>query len=198
MSKSDSDQYERVHVPDRAGWRAWLEQNHATATGVWLVIVKKATGEPRVDYAEAVEEALCFGWIDSTGNQLDDERSLLFFAPRRPKSNWSKLNKQRVEKLMAQELMAPAGLAKIEVAKSNGTWNALDAVIEGVIPDDLQAALDAHETAKGYFTAFPPSTKRAILEWILNAKRPETRAKRIEETVRLAADNIRANQWRQP
>ncbi|NJN98713.1 MAG: hypothetical protein HC875_33810 [Anaerolineales bacterium] len=186
-----------VHPLSRAEWRAWLEQNHTRPEGVWLVSYKKATGKPRVEYDEAVEEALCFGWIDSKGNKLDEERSLLWFSPRKPKTGWSKPNKERVERLIAAGLIAPAGLAKIEAAKQDGSWNALDAVEALEIPPDLASALAGYSQAQQNFEAFPRSAKRGILEWIVNAKRPETRAKRIEETARLAQDNIRANQWRQ-
>jgi len=186
-----------VHPQSRAEWRKWLEKNHTRMEGVWLVMYKKATGKPRVDYAEAVEEALCFGWIDSKGNKLDDERSLLWMAPRKKGTGWSKLNKDRTEKLIAAGLMHPAGLAKVEAAKQDGSWNALDAVEALEIPSDLAKAFSKNKTAWGYFEAFPRSAKRAILEWISSAKKPETRAKRIEETVTLAEKNIRANQWRQ-
>jgi uncharacterized protein YdeI (YjbR/CyaY-like superfamily) len=184
-----------VHPKSRKEWRAWLEKNHTRQQGIWLITYKKATAKSRIDYGEAVEEALCFGWVDSKGNKLDDERSMLWMAPRKRGSKWSRLNKERVEKLTRAGLMAPAGLAKVETAKLDGTWSALDAVEELEIPTDLEAALDENPPAKGFFEAFPRSAKRGILEWILNAKRPETRAKRIAETVKMAAKNIRANQW---
>jgi uncharacterized protein YdeI (YjbR/CyaY-like superfamily) len=197
MVYMDSDRApQSVHPLTRGAWRAWLEQHHADTTGVWLITYKKATGEPRVAYEEAVEEALCFGWIDSKGNKLDDERSMLAFAPRRPGSGWSKPNKERVERLLAAGLMAPAGLAKIAAAKEGGSWAALDAVEALDVPPGLEAALAARPAAQQHWDAFPRSAKRGILEWIANAKRPETRARRIDETVRLAAENIRANQWR--
>lgn len=186
-----------VQVKNRAEWRQWLEENHTRKEGVWLVTFKKASGKPHLAYAEAVEEALCFGWVDSKGNKLDDERTMLWYAPRKPGSGWSKLNKTRVAKLVADGLMAPAGIAKIEAAKQDGSWNALDKVEALEIPPDLKRALSANKDAKQYFELFPRSVKRAILEWISNAKRPETRANRIAETVESAAKNIRANQWRQ-
>ena len=185
------------HPKSRAEWRKWLEENHTRTEGVWLVMYKKGTGKPRVDYAEAVEEALCFGWIDSKGNKLDDERSMLWMAPRKSKTGWSKLNKERIEKLTKAKLMTPAGLAKINAAKKDGTWNALDAIEALEIPPDLAKVFSENKTAKEYFDAFPRSVKRAILEWIASAKRTETRANRIEETVTKAEKNIRANQWRQ-
>lgn len=186
-----------VHPKSRTEWRKWLEENQARKEGIWLISYKKDTGKPRFDYDESVEEALCFGWVDSKPAKLDDERSMLWFAPRKPKTNWSKLNKDRVEKMIKAGLMAPAGLAKVEAAKKDGSWNALDGVEALEIPPDLAKALSKNKTAKEYFEAFPRSVKRGILEWILNAKRPETRAKRIEETVTLAEKNVRANQWRQ-
>lgn len=157
---------------------------------------KKATGKPRLEYGEAVEEALCFGWVDSKTNALDEERSMLWFAPRRPGSGWSKSNKERVERLIAEGRMASAGLAKIEAAKQDGSWTALDAAEALEIPADLQEALDGYESAGQHYDAFPPSVKKNILTWIATAKKAETRARRIEETARLAQDNIRANEWR--
>ena len=186
-----------THPRSRTAWRKWLEKNHMRTEGIWLISYKKATGKPRVEYDESVEEALCFGWIDSRANTLDDERTMLWFAPRRPGTGWSRSNKERVEKLIAAGLMSTAGLAKIEAAKKDGSWNALDAVEALEIPSDLKKAFSKNKTARGYFEAFPRSVKRSILEWISTAKKPETRAKRIEETVTLAEKNIRANQWRQ-
>jgi len=185
-----------VHPYTRIEWRTWLEQNHTRTEGVWFISFKKATGKPRVTYDEAVEEALCFGWIDSKGNKLDEERSMLWFAPRKPRTGWSRPNKERVERLLAAGLMASAGLAKISAAQTDGSWSTLDAIEELMVPDDLGQALQANSAAQQFWEAFPRSVKRGILEWIASAKRPETRAKRIEETVRLAAENKRANQWR--
>jgi uncharacterized protein YdeI (YjbR/CyaY-like superfamily) len=186
-----------IHPKTLAAWRKWLEQNHTRAEGVWLISYKKATGKPRFEYDEAVEEALCFGWIDSKPNKLDDERSMLWFAPRKANTGWSKINKARAEKMIAAGHMMPAGLAKIEAAKRDGSWSALDMIEALEVPPDLAAALSANPIAQQYFDAFPRSVKRGILEWIANAKKPETRAKRVNETARLAAENIRANQWRQ-
>lgn len=185
--------YQTFYARDRREWRAWLEQNHATTSGVWLIYYKKESGKPRVEYADAVEEALCFGWIDSKRNAIDDESSIQLFSPRKAKSVWSKLNKQRIEKLTAQGLIAPAGLAKIEAAKQDGSWDTLNAIDALTMPPDLEAALAANDAARTNFDAFPPSSKKIILWWIESAKRPETRAKRVEETVTLAAQNIRAN-----
>jgi uncharacterized protein YdeI (YjbR/CyaY-like superfamily) len=165
--------------------------------GIWLISFKKGTGKPRFDYEEAVEEALCFGWVDSKPNSLDEERSMLWFAPRKAGTGWSRINKGRVEKLIAAGRMAPAGLAKVQAARQDGSWNALDKAEALEIPPDLAKALAANKAAAQYFEAFPRSVKRAILEWISNARKPETRARRVEETVTSAAKNVRANQWRQ-
>jgi len=185
-----------IHPETRLAWRIWLEQNHTRLKGVWVISYKKNAGKPRFEYDEAVEEALCFGWIDSKPNKLDHERSMLWFAPRKPGTGWSKINKERAERMIAAGLMAPAGLAKIEVARKDGSWNSLDAIEALEIPTDLEQALSAYPSAQGNFEAFPRSVKRGILEWISNAKTPVTRAKRIEETARLAGQNLRANQWR--
>lgn len=185
-----------VHPLTRAEWRAWLELHHETSTGVWLTTFKKATGRPRVEYDEAVEEALCFGWVDSKPRKLDDERTQLWFSPRKPGSGWARPNKERVARLQAAGLLAPAGLAKIEAAQADGSWTRLDAVEDLLVPEDLAAALAALPNAAENFEAFPRSAKRGILEWIVQAKKPETRTQRIHETATLAAQNVRANQWR--
>jgi uncharacterized protein YdeI (YjbR/CyaY-like superfamily) len=185
-----------IHPKTRAEWRSWLAANHTRTEGIWLISYKKATGKLRFDYNDAVEEALCFGWIDSKPNKLDAERSLLWFAPRKPGTGWSKLNKERVERTIAAGLMAAPGLAKVEAAQQDGSWNALDAIEALEMPPDLEDALASYESARLHFDAFPRSAKRGILEWIAIAKKPETRAKRILETAKLAAENMRANQWR--
>lgn len=185
----------RFYPKSRAAWRTWLEQNAATAQNVWLVFYKKASGKPTIGYEEAVEEALCFGWIDSTVNKVDEESYVQFFSPRKPKSVWSKPNKERVERLIKNGLMTPTGLKKIEAAKSDGSWDALNAVDDLAMPDDLLKQLQKNKTAQKNFEAFPPSSKKVILFWIQSARQPETRKKRIEEMVRLAAQNIRANHY---
>ena len=184
-----------VHPMTRAEWRSWLSENHARQEGVWLVTFKKATGRPRLEYEDAVEEALCFGWIDSKANTLDEECSLLWFSPRKPKTGWSRPNKERVARMIAAGLMEPAGQAKVDAAKADGSWQKLDSVEALEIPPDLQEAFGGYECAASHFDSFPRSTRRGILEWILNARRPETRARRVEETARLADENQRANQW---
>lgn len=147
-------------------------------------------------YDDAVEEALCFGWIDSKPRKLDEERSMLWFAPRKARAGWSRPNKERVARLTAQGLMAAAGLAKVAAAKADGSWSALDAVEDLEIPSDLADVLASLPPAAENFDRFPRSAKRGILEWIANARRPETRQARVAETARLASRNERANQWK--
>lgn len=185
-----------VHPLTREAWRQWLLDHHASAAGVWLITYKKATGKPQVTYNEAVEEALCFGWIDSKPRKMDAERSALWFAPRKPRSGWSRPNKERVARLIAAGQMMPAGLQKLEQAQRDGSWVKLDDVEDLRVPQDLALALASHPAAADHFAAFPPSARRGILEWIANAKSPATRARRVDETARLASLNQRANQWR--
>jgi uncharacterized protein YdeI (YjbR/CyaY-like superfamily) len=182
-----------VHPETRAEWRRWLGDNHASSDGVWLVSWKVATGRPVIPYDEVVEEALCVGWIDSRGGRLDDERHLLLLTPRKPGSGWSRSNKLRVERLAAAGLMRPAGLAAVAAAMADGSWTALDAVEDLIEPDELAAALDATPAARERWDGFSPSARKSVLQWIATAKRPETSAKRISETVRLAAEGKVAN-----
>jgi uncharacterized protein YdeI (YjbR/CyaY-like superfamily) len=183
-----------VHPLTRADWRDWLREHHDRPEGVWLVSWKRSTAKPRVEYDEAVEEALCFGWVDSTAGTVDDERSQLWFAPRRKGSGWSRSNKERVERLVAAGLMEPPGLAKIDAAKADGSWSKLDAVEALEVPNDLASAFAGHPGSAAKFAAFPPGVRRAILAWIVDARRPETRAKRVDETARLARKGERANE----
>lgn len=187
-----------VQPADRAAWRAWLLEHHGRDGGAWLVTFKKASGKATIDYEAAVEEALAFGWIDSKPRKLDDERTMLWFAPRKAGSGWSRPNKERVARMQRAGLMHPSGQAKVDAAIADGSWAALDEVEALVVPPDLAQALARLPPAAAHFEAFPRSAKRGILEWIANAKRPETRAARIDETARRAQLNERANQWRGP
>ena len=189
---SSLDDAPLVQADDRATWRAWLEANHGSAAGVWLVTWRTRSGRVGLDYEDAVEEALCFGWIDSTGGRVDDERGKLYFAPRKPRSPWATSNKARVARLIADGRMAPAGLAAIERAKANGSWEVLDGSERLEVPADLAAALDAHPPAAANFGAFTPSARKMMLGWIALARRPETRAARIAEVAEAAARNERA------
>ena len=194
--KQREDGVSTYHAPSRADWRAWLEQHHQQEKSVWLIIYRKESATPSVYYDEAVDEALCFGWVDSKPNKRDEESYFQFFSRRNPKSNWSRVNKQKVAALIEAGRMAEPGYKMVRLAQESGTWTALDEVENGVVPEDLQAALDQYEHAAQHFAEFPRSVKRGILEWIFNAKRNETRQKRIDETARLAKQNIRANQYR--
>jgi uncharacterized protein YdeI (YjbR/CyaY-like superfamily) len=188
--------YERVEVRSRAALRDWLAAHHATSRGASVVTWKKHVPARHVAAAAVCEEALCFGWIDSLPRAVDEDRTMLLVTPRKPTSAWSKVNKERAERLRREGLLAPAGERMIARAKESGTWNALDDVENLVVPDDLRAAFDAaRPEARRNFDAFPRSARRGILEWIQTAKRTETRAKRVAETVTLAARNVRANAW---
>ena len=190
-----TDNIKTFRAKTRKVWRKWLEQNHTKEKGVWLIMYRKDSNVPNINYAEAVEEALCFGWIDSIKKKRDAESSIQFFSQRKPKSYWSKLNRERVEKLSKQGLIAPAGQTAIDIAKANGAWTALGDVEKIVIPSDLKKRFSRNVKAYRNFEAFPPSSKKIILLWILNAKTAETRRKRVEETVLLAKKNIRANHY---
>ena len=191
------DGIKTYYAKTQKDWRKWLEKNHQSEKSVWLIIYKKDSGKPSVYYPEAVDEAICFGWIDSKPNKRDNESYYQFFAKRNPKSNWSKVNKEKVARLLKEKLIASAGLEAIETAKKNGTWTALDELEALTIPEDLQKLFSKNKIAAKNWDGFPRSSKRGILEWILNAKRPETRQKRIDETVKLAEKNIKANHYRQ-
>jgi uncharacterized protein YdeI (YjbR/CyaY-like superfamily) len=189
------DDLPEVHPLSRLEWRAWLAHNYATSGSIWLVSYKKASGKPRFDTSEAVDEALCFGWIDSLPRKIDDERSKLLMSPRKRGSAWSAVNKAKAERLISTGLMAEPGLAAITRSMADGTWNKLDKVDSMEKPVELIKAFGLHAGSESMFDAFPKSTRRGILEWISNARTPETLEKRVQETARLAAQNVRANQW---
>jgi uncharacterized protein YdeI (YjbR/CyaY-like superfamily) len=183
------------YADSKQSFRNWLIANHDKEQNVWLIIYKKDSRTPSITYDQAVDEALCFGWVDSSIKKNDEFSFYQYFARRNPKSNWSRVNKLKIERLMQEGLMAEAGLKMIAIAKESGTWTALDDVENLISPPDLQAELDKNPLAAEYFTLFPRSVKRGILEWLLNAKQPETRAKRIHEIVNKAEHNERANQY---
>ncbi len=189
---------ELLLMESRPAWRSWLAEHHATSPGVWLVRWRKDSGNPHLPYDDVVDEALCFGWVDSQPRSLDEQRSQLRVTPRKPGSRWSAVNRARVERLTAAGLMHPAGLAVVAAAQADGTWTALDQVERLVEPDDLRVLLDGDPVARREWDAFPRSTRRAILEWLSTAKTDATRRKRLERIVSDAAEGIRANQWRQP
>jgi uncharacterized protein YdeI (YjbR/CyaY-like superfamily) len=153
---------------------------------------RRRSGRTGLDYEAAVEEALCFGWVDGTAGTVDDQRGKLYFAPRKPRSGWAATNKARLVRLIADGRLAPAGMAAIERAKANGSWDLLDSVERLEVPDDLAAALAAHPPAAGHFAAFPPSARKMLLAWVAQARRPETRTARITQIAEAAARNERA------
>ena len=180
------DEKPRFQPGSRADWRAWLEANYRASSGVWLVTWKRRTGRPTVAYEEAVEEALCFGWIDGVLGRVDDERAMQWFAPRKPKSTWARSNKERVARLEAAGLMTEAGLAVVATAQANGSWASLDVIDALIVPDDLAAALAARPGARENFDAGSASVRRMALAWVYQAKRPATRATHVEQVASLA------------
>jgi len=190
------DDAERVSAETVTDWRRWLTVNHRRPEGAWLVSWRKHTGRPAMSYDEAVCEALRVGWVDSVPRKLDDDRTMLYFAPRKSGSGWSAPNKERVERLERAGRMTAAGARTVAAARADGSWSKLDAVEALEVPDDLAAALDALPPARERFEGFPRSTRRGILEWVTSAQRPETRARRVAETAELAQRDERANQWR--
>lgn len=181
---------------NRQAWRNWLQKNHATKQSVWLIMYKKSSGKPTILYNEVVEEALCFGWIDSVPRKRDAESSFLYISVRKAKSGWSALNKTRIEKLLRENKMAAAGLQKIEAAKKDGSWSALDKIEALEMPAALQKALTRNKKALAHFNGFPSSVRKQLFLWVESAKTPVTKEKRITEIVTLAEKNIRANQWK--
>ncbi len=179
------------YAPSAAIWRDWLAEHHVTSNSVFLIIYKKDSGIASVNYSDALDEALCFGWIDSKINKRDKQSFYQYFAKRNPKSNWSKVNKQRIEQLERQGKLQPAGIEAIEQAKRTGTWDALNEVDQAVIPDDMLVMMQDYPDCRENFERFAFSIRRATLEWILNAKTPVTRESRIRTTVEKAAANTK-------
>jgi uncharacterized protein YdeI (YjbR/CyaY-like superfamily) len=179
--------YLQVQPKSRQAWRAWLQKHHASSSGTWLVFAKKHTGLPTVSYNDAVEEALCFGWIDGLMHPVDDTFYKQLFTPRKATSRWAASNKARVEKMIAAGLMTTAGMKMVELARSSGTWNAFEAVDAMIVPPDLERALKVTPRARKGFDACTPGMKKRWLYYLNDAKRPETRARRIAVIVDAAA-----------
>jgi len=175
----------------REEWRSWLQINHRLKQSVWLVYYKKKSATASITYNDAVDEALCFGWIDSTRKSLDQETFMQFFCRRKPNSVWSKVNKGKIKRLMEEGLMTQAGLESIETAKQNGSWIILDEVEELIIPQDLENAFMLYPGAKQYFLSLSKSVRKRMLQWLVFAKRSETREKRITEIAKLAAEKLK-------
>lgn len=193
MARRAGENLERVEISDREALARWLAENHARRESVWLVLPRKGAAGGGLAWSEVVDEALCWGWIDSLPRSLDEARTMLLLSPRKPGSAWSKVNRDKVARLIAEARMRPAGLAAVAAAKANGSYERLAAVDDLAPPPDLAAALAADEAARAAFARFAPSSRRGILEWILQAKKPETRAARVARTVALAARGLRAN-----
>lgn len=172
-------------------WRAWLKKNHVKKDSVWLIYYKLKSGMPTISWSEAVDEALCFGWIDSKALSIDEEKYKQFFSKRKPTSAWSKINKAKIKRLTEEGLMMPAGLASIEVAKQNGSWTILDEVEKLTIPKELEKAFRANKGSKKFFLSLSKSVQKMILQWIAFAKREETRQKRINEIAARAAKKLK-------
>lgn len=181
---------------NRQEWRHWLRENHDKKQSIWLIYHKKESKQPSIVYSDAVDEALCFGWIDSKSKPIDSDRYMQFFCRRKPKSVWSKINKAKIARLTEEGLMTQAGFDSIEIAKQNGSWTILDDAEELIIPTDLEEAFQKMPDAKNYFLNLSRSDKRNILQWLVLAKRPETRQNRIDEIVTLAAQSQKPKQFR--
>jgi uncharacterized protein YdeI (YjbR/CyaY-like superfamily) len=189
MTKSSLDNLERFYARNRHEWHQWLSENHNTSPGVWLIYYKKNNTQKSVEYEDAVQEALIFGWIDSKVNALDEERYMQVFTPRKQGSTWSKLNKNRIERLIEKKLMKPAGLKKVNAAKKDGSWTFLDDIEDLIVPEDLKKTLNKNITAIENFNSFNDSHKKQILYWVASAKMRKTRKRRIKMIFEAALEN---------
>lgn len=177
-----SDEVHEIEAPDRATWRAWLQQNHSTEQAVWLVFWKKGSGRRSIEWSDAVDEALCFGWIDSKVQSIDGNRYRQYWTVRKPGSLWSRINKEKIAELTTAGLMAPSGLAAVERAREDGSWTILDGPEAGFVPEDLAAAMD-EAGVRSVYDSFTFGAQKAILAWLVTAKRDTTRANRIAKTI---------------
>jgi uncharacterized protein YdeI (YjbR/CyaY-like superfamily) len=187
---------ETICPKSREQWRQWLQENHDRKQSVWLIFYKMKANVPTMNWSEAVDEALCFGWIDSKRQSIDEEKYRQFFSRRKPNSTWSKINKTKIKQLTEEGLMTRAGFDCVEIAKRNGSWSILDEVEELIIPDDLEKALQKRPGSKSYFLSLSVSDRKSILQWLMLAKRQQTRLKRTQEIAELAAQNQKPNQFR--
>ncbi len=192
MEHKDLDTF---YPKNQTAWRKWLQKNHASKQSIWLVFFNKSSVKPTISWSNAVDEALCFGWIDSKKISIDSETSLQYFSKRKAVSTWSKINKVKIQRLIDEDLMAEAGYKSIEIAKQNGSWTILDDVEELTIPKDLEKEFKKHPGSKTFFTSLSRSVKKMILQWIVLAKRTETRQKRIIEIADLAAKKLKPKQF---
>lgn len=175
-------------------WRAWLHDNHHSSTGIYLIFYKVSSANESMRWEEAVQVAICYGWIDSVVKKVDEERRKQLFTPRKTKSVWSKLNKTYIENLLKQNLIHQSGLAKIEIAKQNGSWESLDEVENLILPEDLKTAFEANKIAFKNYQTFSPSYRKSYLYWLNQAKRTETRASRIVTIIDLCFLNKKSRE----
>lgn len=187
---------EEIYLKNKKEWRNWLELHHLEKDAIWLIFYKKNSPNFNLSWSESVDESLCFGWIDSTKKKVDSERFKQYFSKRKPKSNWSKVNKNKVKKLIDQGLMREAGFKSIEIAKENGSWTALDSIENLEIPEDLKQGLNGQKDAIEYFEKLSKSAKKMLLYWVLSAKREKTRKRRIVEIVENASKQMKPKPFR--
>lgn len=189
------DDIATIYPQSQQEWRQWLIENHLLEQSVWVLGYKKATGKTSVSWSDVVDEALCFGWIDGMRKSLDEERFIQFVCKRKPKSGWSKINKEKIERLIADGLMTEAGFKSIEIAKQNGSWTLLDEVEELTVPNDLEVAFTSNPGAADFFFGLSKSVRKMMLQWVAFAKKPETRRNRINEIATLAAQKLKPKQF---
>lgn len=189
------DDIKTFYPKTKQEWRQWLLENHQSEDSIWLLSYKKKSGKPGVDWSDAVDEALCFGWIDGMRKSVDEESFVQFVCKRKPKSGWSKINKEKVEHLIADGLMTEAGFKSIEIAKQNGSWSLLDEVEELTVPQELANAFEANPGAETFFNSLSKSVKKMMLHWVVSAKRPETKINRANEIAENAAQGKKPKQF---
>ena len=194
--KNGIEEIETFSPTSRQDWRQWLAENHHSKTSIWLIYYKKQAKMPTISWSEAVDEALCFGWIDSVQKPIDGEKFMQFFSKRKTNSVWSKINKGKVQQLIAENKMTEAGYKSIEIAQQNGSWTILDEAEELIIPEDLNKAFTLQTGSKDFFLSLSKSGQKAILQWLVLAKLAETRQKRINEIAELAAQKLKPKQFR--
>ncbi|UTW64751.1 YdeI/OmpD-associated family protein [bacterium SCSIO 12741] len=192
----NQEEYETYCPTSREDWRQWLAKNHQSQQSIWVIFYKTSSGMPSLSWSEAVDEALCYGWIDSTKRPLDDRRYMQYFSRRKPRSMWSKINKEKVAHLIQNDLMTKAGMDSIETAKRNGSWNLLDKVEALEIPIELQKELTKHKMAREFFDNLSKSDKKILLYWVVSAKRMETKQKRVAAIVESAKKKLMPEQFR--
>lgn len=189
------EEYDCFYPTSTEEWRAWLAENHAKKDSIWVIFYKKSSKEPSITWSEAVDEAICFGWIDSLKKTIDERSYRQVFTPRKPKSGWSKINKEKVIKLTQLKKMRPAGIAAVERAKQNGMWELLDKIEALILPSELEATFKVEPSAREFYASLSNSKKKGVLYWVISAKRPATKAKRIEEFLKFAAEGKLPNRF---